>query len=147
MLYKSMKNILIISILLFAFSCKKTAVTTEPAKIITANFWKLDRYTDANGKALNVNELNSQAQGIFDLEFEFIADNRVRGRDTKSKQILNAGTWYLVDNDTAINIDIIGFAGNFKVVSLSKTKMILQAENNKLINAAATVNLELVPVL
>lgn len=142
-----MKNILIISILLFTFSCKKATVTPEPAKIITANFWKLDRYTDANSKALNVNELNSQALGIFDLEFEFIADNRVRGRDTKSKQILNAGTWYLVDNDKAMNIDIIGFAGNFKVVSLSKTKMILQAENNKLISASSTVNLELVPVL
>jgi hypothetical protein len=139
-----MKNILFLSVLLFAFACKKPETITtvnEPTKIITASFWKLDRYTDTNSNTLNQNQLNSQAQGIFGLEFEFLADNRVRGR------ILNAGTWYLVDNDATMNIDIIGFAGNFKVVSLSKTKMILQAENNKLINAATTVNLELIPVL
>ncbi len=143
-----MKNLILTSLLLFAISCKKPAlVANEPAKIITANFWKLDRYTDVNSRILNQNELNSQANGIFGLEFEFISDNRVRGRDRVSKQILNAGTWYLIDQNKVMDIDVLGFTGKFKVIELSKTKMILQAENNKLINAAATVNLELIPAL
>ncbi len=143
-----MKNLFFISLILFTFGCKKPAtVVSEPAKVITANFWKLDRYTDVNSRILNQNELNSQANGIFGLEFEFISDNRVRGRDRISKQILNAGTWYLIDQNKVLDIDVLGFTGKFKVIELSKTKMTLQAENNKLINAAATVNLELIPAL
>ena len=143
-----MKNLLVITLILLTFSCKKTSITTqEPAKIITGNFWKLDRFTDVNSRILNQNELNSQANGIFGLEFEFISDNRVRGRDRISKQILNAGTWYLIESDKVLDIDVLGFTGKFKVIELSKTKMILQAQNNKLINAAATVNLELIPAL
>lgn len=143
-----MKNLFFIALILFTISCKKNAtVVSEPAKIITANFWKLDRFTDVNSRILNQNELNSQANGIFGLEFEFISDNRVRGRDRISKQILNAGTWYLIDQNKVLDIDVLGFTGKFKVIELSKTKMILQAENNKLINAAATVNLELIPAL
>lgn len=145
-----MKNIFFLSIILFAFSCKKSDVAvSEPTKIITGSFWKLDRFTDVDKKPLNSNQINSQAQGIFDLKFQFLDDKRVRGIDQKSQQILNAGTWYLVNenNQDFLNIDIIGFNGKFKLVELTKTKMILQAENNKIISASSTVNLELIPIL
>lgn len=116
-------------------------------KILVANYWKLDRYTDASGKTLSTNDLNSQAQAIFALEFEFRDDNVTRGRDKASKQVLNAGTWALKDDNKILDIQIIGFGGEFKIIQLTSAKMILQATNNQFISSTSTVNLELVPSL
>lgn len=143
-----MKNILFIAIMLFAFSCKKDeTVTAEPTKIISANFWKLDRFADLDGKTLTQNQLNSQAQALFGLDYEFRDDNVTRAKDRITKQILNAGTWYLIESNQKLDIDILGFKGQFKVVELSKTKMVLQAENNKTISAGQFVNMEFLPAL
>jgi hypothetical protein len=142
-----MKNILFIAILLFAFSCKKDETVAEPTKIISANFWKLDRFTDLDGKTLTQNQLNSQAQALFGLDYEFRDDNVTRAKDRITKQILNAGTWYLIEDNQKLDIDILGFKGQFKVVELSKTKMVLQAENNKTISAGQFVNMEFLPAL
>ncbi|UTA67210.1 hypothetical protein [Emticicia sp. 21SJ11W-3] len=145
-----MKKLLFILMLsVFAVACKSDGnnPATASVKILSANYWKLDRYTDVNGKTLGNNELNSQAQAIFDLEFEFREDNVTRGRDRVSKQIKNAGTWYLKSNNTIMEIQITGFGGDFKVIQLANTKLILQATNNQLISSNSTVNLELVPSL
>jgi hypothetical protein len=142
-----MKNILFITILLFAFSCKKDETVVEPAKVISANFWKLDRFADLDGKTLTQNQLNSQAQALFGLDYEFRDDNVTRAKDRITKQILNAGTWYLIESNQKLDIDILGFKGQFKVVELSKTKMVLQAENNKTISAGQFVNMEFLPAL
>jgi hypothetical protein len=142
-----MKNIFFISILLFAFSCKKTETTTEPVKIISANFWKLDRFADTDGKTLSQNQLNSQAQALFGLDYEFRDDNVTRAKDRITKQILNAGTWYLIDNNQTLDIDILGFKGKFKVIEISNNKMVLQAENNQMISAGQFVNMEFLPAL
>jgi hypothetical protein len=142
-----MKNILFIAILLFAFSCKKDETVVEPAKIISSNFWKLDRFADLDGKTLTQNQLNSQAQALFGLDYEFRDDNITRAKDRITKQILNAGTWYLIENNQKLDIDILGFKGQFKVVELSKTKLVLQAENNKTISAGQFVNMEFLPSL
>ncbi|WP_101725869.1 MULTISPECIES: hypothetical protein [Emticicia] len=145
-----MKKLLFILMLsVFAAACKSDGnnPATASVKILSANYWKLDRYTDVNGKTLGNNELNSQAQAIFDLEFEFREDNVTRGRDRVSKQIKNAGTWYLKSNNTIMEIQITGFGGDFKVIQLANTKLILQATNNQLISSNSTVNLELVPSL
>ena len=142
-----MKNIFFFSILLFAFSCKKTETTTEPVKIISANFWKLDRFADTDGKTLSQNQLNSQAQALFGLDYEFRDDNVTRAKDRITKQILNAGTWYLIDDNQTLDIDILGFKGKFKVIEISKSKMVLQSENNQMISAGQFVNMEFLPAL
>ena len=140
---------LIFSIVLifFALACKDSGTTDESTKIITSNYWKLDRFTDISGRTLSQNELNSQAQGIFGFDFEFRDDNVTRGRDRVTKQIVNAGTWYLKSENKILDIQIIGFGGEFKVLELSKSKLVLQAENNKFISVGSTINLELVPSL
>ncbi len=146
----SMKKLFfVITLVSFVFACKekKEEPVNASAKILTANYWKLDRFTDPNGRTLANNELNSQAQAIFTFDFEFRSDNVTRGRDRASKQIVNAGSWYLKSNDKVLDIQIIGFGGEFKILELSNTKMILQAENNKFIQSTSTVNLELVPSL
>jgi hypothetical protein len=143
------KLIFVLTLVSFVFACKdkKEDPVNASAKILTANFWKMDRFTDPTGRTLGNNELNSQAQAIFTFDFEFKSDNVTRGRDRASKQIVNGGTWYLKNNDKVLDIQIIGFGGEFKILQLSNTKMILQAENNKFIQASSTVNLELVPSL
>ena len=143
-----MKNSLFLFVALFIFACKKdeTAVT-EPTKIISANFWKLDRFADTDGKTLSQNQLNSQAQALFGLDYEFRDDNVTRAKDRITKQILNAGTWYLLDANQTLDIDILGFKGKFKVIEISKSKMVLQAENNKMISAGQFVNMEFLPAL
>ena len=142
-----MKNILFLSMFLLAFACKKTETVTEPAKVIAANFWKLDRFADTDGKTLSQNQLNSQAQALFGLDYEFRNDNVTRAKDRITKQILNAGTWYLLDANQTLDIDILGFKGKFKVIEISKSKMILQSENNKMISAGQFVNMEFLPAL
>lgn len=142
-----MKNILFILVALFIFSCKKDETVNEPTKVISANFWKLDRFADTDGKTLSQNQLNSQAQALFGLDYEFRNDNVTRAKDRITKQILNAGTWYLLDANQTLDIDILGFKGKFKVIEISKSKMILQSENNKMISAGQFVNMEFLPAL
>jgi hypothetical protein len=143
-----MKNSLFLFVALFIFACKKDETTvTEPTKIISANFWKLDRFSDTDGKTLSQNQLNSQAQALFGLDYEFRDDNVTRAKDRITKQILNAGTWYLLDANQTLDIDILGFKGKFKVIEISKSKLVLQAENNKMISAGQFVNMEFLPAL
>ncbi len=142
-----MKKIALFLLLCGAFACNKTEVVSEPSKIIVANLWKLDRFTDVDGKTLSQNQLNSQAQALFGLDFEFRNDNVTRAKDRISKQTLNAGTWYLADDNQNLDIDINGFKGKFKVIELAKGKMILQAENNKMISAGEFVKMEFIPAL
>jgi hypothetical protein len=139
-----MKNILFLFVALFIFACKKTETVTEPTKIISANFWKLDRFADNDGKTLSQNQLNLQAQALFGLDYEFRDDNVTRAKDRITKQILNAGTWYLLDANQTLDIDILGFKGKFKVIEISKSKLVLQAENNKMISAGQFVNMEFI---
>ena len=143
------KLIFVLTLVSFVFACKdkKEEPGNASAKILTANFWKLDRFTDPTGRTLGQNEVGSQAQAIFSFDFEFRADNVTRGRDRASKQIVNAGSWYLKNNDKVLDIQITGFGGEFKILELSNTKLILQAENNQFISASSTINLELVPSL
>ncbi|AFK03944.1 hypothetical protein Emtol_2809 [Emticicia oligotrophica DSM 17448] len=140
-----MKKLLFLATLLFVFSCKKTETPTEPNKVLSGNFWKLDRFADTEGKTLSQNQLNSQAQALFALDYEFRDDNVTRAKDRITKQILNAGTWYLIQDNQVLDIDILGFKGQFKIIVLSKDKMVLQAENNKMISAGQFVNMEFVP--
>ena len=142
-----MKNTLFLFVALSFFACKKSVNIVEPTKIISGNFWKLDRFADTDGKTLSQNQLNSQAQALFGLDFEFRNDNVTRAKDRITKQILNAGTWYLLDANQTLDIDILGFKGKFKVIEISKNKMVLQAENNKMISAGQFVNMEFVPAL
>ncbi len=143
-----MKNIaLFLFVMCAGLACRKTEVVSEPSQIIISNSWKLDRFTDVDGKTLSQNQLNSQAQALFGLDFEFRGDNVTRARDRISKQILNGGTWYLADANQNLDIDINGFKGKFKVIQLVKGKMILQAENNKMISAGEFVKMEFIPAL
>jgi hypothetical protein len=147
-----MKSIVLIfvSILLFS-SCKdKKAVepTRTPEQLLTLNSWKLDRYTDASGKAISNSSLNVSALALFGLNFEFKENKETRAVDRITKNILNRGTWELIDANTNMNINITGFKGIFKVVSLTKGKLTLQASTGTFLSGVgASINMEFLETL
>ncbi|MFN3851619.1 MAG: hypothetical protein ACK4NY_19430 [Spirosomataceae bacterium] len=137
---------LLISVLLIASKCKDKEII-EPSAVMTSKIWKLDRFSDMDNKTLTQNQLNSQAIGLFGLEIEFRENNVTRARDRQTKQIVNTGTWYLIENNKYIDIDAQGIKGKFELVLVEKDKLIIRAENNKQLATGQYVNLELVPSL
>jgi hypothetical protein len=109
--------------------------------------WKLDRFSDLDNKTLTQNQLNPQAIGMFSLDIEFRENNVTRARERITKQIVNTGTWFLVDNNKVMDIDAIGIKDKFEVILIEKNKLILRAKNNKQLSTGEFVNLELVPSL
>ncbi|MCU0327183.1 MAG: hypothetical protein MUF45_18445 [Spirosomaceae bacterium] len=137
---------LLISVLLIASKCKDKEII-EPVEVMTSKIWKLDRFSDTDNKTLTQNQLNSQAIGLFGLEIEFRSNNVTRARDRQTKQIVNTGTWYLIENNKYIDIDAQGIKGKFELVLVQRDKLIIRAENNKQLATGQYVNLELVPSL
>jgi hypothetical protein len=133
--------------LLFTASKCKDKETIAPATILTSVTWKLDRFSDLDNKTLTQNQLNSQAIGLFGLDIEFRDNNVTRARERVTKQIVNTGTWYLVDNNKVMDINAIGIKDKFEVIMIEKNKLILRAKNNKTLSTGEFVNLELVPAL
>lgn len=136
----------LIFITLSASKCKDKE-NIAPATILTSVVWKLDRYSDLDNKTLTQNQLNPQAVGLFSLDIEFRENNITRARERTTKQIVNTGTWYLVENDKVMDINAIGIKDRFEVILIQKNKLILRARNNKMLSTGEFVNLELVPSL
>ncbi len=143
-----MKNsILILFISLFLSSCNNNKTiepsNKTPSELLSLNAWQLDRYTDVNGKTLGNSSLNVSALAIYGLLIEFRENKETRALDKITKNILNRGTWDLLENNTVMDINITGFKGQFKVVSISTGKLIIQATTgNFLSGIGETINLE-----
>jgi hypothetical protein len=99
------------------------ATTTE---LITANGWALDRITTADKQTISTNRLNASTALIFGLDIQFRDNNIVRASDKVSKQIINAGTWFLVDSDKFVDVNVTGFKGKFEISEISRTKLVLK---------------------
>ena len=142
-----MKNVLIIIFVAFiSLACKKGSVeptNLSQAELLSLNSWQLTRYTDTKGKTLSNSELNISAVALYGLQFEFRANKETRAVDKLTKNILNRGTWELITNNTVIDINITSFKGQFKILSLSKGKLTLQASTgNFLSGVGSEINME-----
>jgi hypothetical protein len=142
-----MKKVLIIAFVVFiSFACKKDKVepsNLSQAELLSLNSWQLGRYTDTNGKTLSNSELNISAVALYGLQFEFRADKETRAVDKITKSILNRGTWNLLSGETVLDIDISSFKGQFKIITLSKEKLTLQASTgNFLSGVGSEINME-----
>ncbi len=129
----------------FFISCKKnkTTISTDTATLLSSNNWQLDRYTDANGKAISNSSLNAASIALFGLVFEFKSDKETRATDKLTKNVVNRGTWGLIEGDKTIDINITAFKGQFKIVSLAKGKLILQTSTSTFLSGVgSTINLE-----
>jgi hypothetical protein len=142
-----MKKVLIIAFVTFiSLACKEDNVeptNLSQSELLSLNSWQLSRYTDLNGKTLTNAELNIAAVALYGLQFEFRTDKETRAVDKLTKNILNRGTWDLLSQETVLDINITSFKGQFKIITLSKGKLTLQASTgNFLSGVGSVINME-----
>ncbi len=115
---------------LIAASCKdknETPKPTEKDKILVNYPWRMSAVTDLSGKSIAFEKLNLLTQGIPSMNIEFVAGNKVYARGIADPQVINGGTWYLIEDSKILDIDIVSFKGKFGVEELSNSKMRLKS--------------------
>jgi hypothetical protein len=150
----SHSKILLIFIFTVAFfSCKKddpTNTTTESERTIAIKSatagWKLDNTTKTDNSLLDENRVTGDSKYVYQLIYVFDKDGNVKSFDKISKVALTYGTWKFLNSDTVLETLIAGQTGTFKVVELTKSKMVLQNDKFEYDNAKTTVNMNFVPL-
>ena len=133
-------------------SCKNEGGTTpapgtaSQTELLTANNWRTSRVSTPDGQSINSNRLSSVTQFLYDLNMQFRADGTVRAIDRTSQQIINGGTWKLTTDSKSMDVDVTGFRGNFPIVELNRTKLILR-QRAPVDGKDADINLEFDPSL
>lgn len=115
-------------------------------ELLIANNWRATRVSTPDGQSISRNRLNLATQVLYDLDMQFRSNNTVRAIDRVSKQIVNGGTWSLTADSQSIDVDVTGFKGNFPVVELSRTKLVLR-QRAPVDGTNADINLEFDPSL
>jgi hypothetical protein len=122
------------SALLLLASCKDknnnvTPGPTEKDKILINYPWRMSTVTDLNGADIPFKQLNTQTQAIKDvMDIQFLKNNVTKAIDQKSSQVINGGTWYLINENKTLDIKISGFSGEFGVEELSNSKLRLKSK-------------------
>ncbi|ADQ16625.1 hypothetical protein Lbys_0879 [Leadbetterella byssophila DSM 17132] len=145
-LKSTLKNFVLISFFALIFlACEDPNVGSEDApkkELISKRSWQLDKYTTTSGNTISDGQLNSAAKMLYGLAFTFSANGSVQGLDKVSKNIINKGVWTIEEDDTTLDIDIDGFEGEFEIVRINNTSMVLKAKTeNHLIGVGPEVQL------
>lgn len=152
---KAMKKIMFIGSLLltlFLVSCNKdnNGTTPTPEKtvsILVTNPWKVEKITDLNGNVINKDLLPKEAQGFFGVNIQFYDDKTVKAIDPVGRNVVNGGSWDLLDNEKTLNIDLgKDFKGNYPINKLQTSRMSLR-HTTVYSGLSFDVYLELVPAL
>ena len=130
---KKVKSLLLAAaVLLIDSSCdKKTAGPEDPnnlatkEKVLITNPWRLVNVTDASGKAIPQNQLGLETLAIYFFDIQFFDNNVTKALDRTSRQVVNGGTWYLLENNSVLNIEINQFKGQFGIKELTRAKLSL----------------------
>ena len=120
--------------------------TASQTELLVANNWQITRVSTTDGQSINQNRLSLNTQVLFNLNMQFRSNNTVRALDRNSKQIINGGTWRLATDSKSMDVVVTGFTGNFPVVELSRTKLILR-QRAPVDGKDADINLEFDPSL
>jgi maleate cis-trans isomerase len=134
-------------------NCKKddnnTPAPTAASQIelLIANNWRTVRVATPYGQEINKSRLNLATQVLYDLNMQFRNNGTVRALDPKqSNSVVNNGTWKLTPDNQSIDVDVSGFKGNFPIIQLTKTKLILR-QRAPVDGKNADINLEFDPTL
>lgn len=115
--------------LLFTVGCDKDSKIapqeTDKGKVLVTNPWRLVSITDASGKAIPQNQLTIETQAIYFFDIQFFDNNVTKAIDPYSKQVVNGGTWYLIDDNKVLDVEVSQFKGKFPIKELSRSKMTL----------------------
>ncbi len=124
-------NLYILSafLMIFTVACDKDTKTdpqvADKGKVLITNPWRLLNVTDASGKAIPSNQLNIETQAIYLFDIQFFDNNVTKALDRTSKQVVNGGTWYLIENNEILDIEVSQFKGKFPIKELSRSRMTL----------------------
>lgn len=99
--------------------------TDDKAQLLKSTVWKLDRVATPDNQTISPGRLNIETQAVFRVNIEFREPDITRAIDQDSKQVINGGTWKLMENNTVLDVDVTGFKGKFKLAELSRTKLVL----------------------
>ncbi|QJW90155.1 hypothetical protein HNV11_12595 [Spirosoma taeanense] len=116
-------------------------------ELLVANNWLTRRVTTPDGQEINRSRLNLATQVLFDLNMQFRSNGTVRALDPRqANSVVNGGTWKLAADNQSIDVDVSGFKGNFPIIQLNRTKLILR-QRAPVDGKDTDVNLEFEPVV
>ena len=118
---------------LLVISCKdkdkeETPEPTTKSKILVNYPWRMSAVTDLSGKDISENQLGVDTKFIKQMDIQFQQNATVKALDQKSSQVINGGTWYLINEEKALDIKIVGFSGEFGLEELTSSKMRLKSK-------------------
>ncbi len=128
----TIRFLLVFTVLLSALTnCKKddtlAPTTTSQTDLLVANNWRTVRVSTPEGQEINKSRLNLTTQVLYDLNMQFRNNGTVRALDPKqSNSVINGGTWALASDSKSIDVNVSGFKGNFPIIQLDKSKLILR---------------------
>lgn len=131
-----MKKIFTGFALVFAFailvSCggkdnPETPQPTQKDKILTNYPWVMTKVTNLSGQDIAKDKLDLQTRFIYEMQIQFVTGNKVFARGINDQQVINGGTWYLIEDNKIVDIDITGFKGQFGVEELTNSTMRLKS--------------------
>lgn len=131
---RSFRLLPLFAVLLSLAACKDkdnnvTPGPTEKDKILINYPWRMATVTDLSGADIPIKQLNTQTQSIKEvMDIQFLANNVTKAIDQKSSQVINGGTWYLMNESKTLDIKISGFSGEFGVEELSNSKLRLKSK-------------------
>lgn len=121
--------VLFLSLLVISCKDKDKEETPEPTaknKILVNYPWRMSAVTDLSGKTIPDNQLDAETMGIKKMDIQFQQNATVRAFDQGSSQVVNGGTWSLINEEKTLDIKIIGFSGEFSLEELTNTNMKLK---------------------
>ncbi|OJV15935.1 MAG: hypothetical protein BGO21_30665 [Dyadobacter sp. 50-39] len=118
---------------LLVISCKdkdkeQTPEPTAKSKILVNYPWRMSSVTDLSGKDIPKNQLSGDTKFILEMDIQFQQNATVRALDQSSSQVINGGTWYLINEEKALDIKIVGFSGEFGLEELTNSRMKLKSK-------------------
>lgn len=126
-------------------SCKKddpnnpTPTDASQTDLLVANNWRTTSITTTDGQDINKSRLDLFSQSLFELNMQFRNNGRVNALDPKqSNSVVNGGTWRLAADNKSIDVDVTGFQGNFPIVQLTKSRLILRQDNKASVDGKKT---------
>lgn len=123
----------VFAILFLLVSCgskdnDENVTPTEKSKILVNYPWRMSSVTDLSGKTIATSQLNTETKAIADyMDIQFLSNNVTKALEQKTSQVINGGTWYLIDDGATLDIAVTGFSGKFGVVELTNSKLRLQS--------------------
>lgn len=129
---RKFSHVIILILLISLISCgdkdkKGTPEPTTTDKILVNYPWKMTKVTNLDGQDIAKEKLDLQTRFIYEMQIQFVTGNKVYARGINDQQVINGGTWYLAEDNKAIDIDISGFEGQFGLEELINSRMKLKS--------------------